>query len=865
MGVIGDKINEAFRDFNTQNVPSSGIYRPVKAIIRQLAPLLDYLQSIVEAGVKPIRSVQLATTANVALTGEQTIDGVLTSASEVLVVANTDAKQNGLYLTGAGAWARTADFDTGEELFGARFFVRSGTVNGSKTFGVQNATAPTVGVDNIVIAVVDAENTAIPGAYDAVHGKGADVVSTATINLDASTGTWLTVTGNTGITAFTLTSGRERLIRFTGSPLITVGTSLVGDNDGHDVQIHPNDWVKAVGDASGVVRFWRIRSAPLITDDDNDFFRWDDYFGDALMRLGKDGAFAVAGMRYYGYPDRQSLEFSDIYGNTVSRIGGQKSLISGWLMDAYPREQIEIQDRYGYIDWRPGITLVDIPDATELPQPIDLNLYLGRYLYAVQGEESALVVDNIMTNRMDGALVQASIFPRLAQQIGAVRLRSTSTASFATGWANGDIQDGLTLATNDRIMSDRGSSALTGVYVVQASGAPVRATDADSASELGGAEVKVTSGTSAGKVYELFPAGNITVGTTLLTFVEKPAYPYKARSFVSSTMIKPSDMSGGATLIVRPKSFHGENLSELRLTARVALTANLVGLTPKILTIADSIGTYQCIWYQHGHFARWGITPTWIGTTPTENGTPSGVTHHFNTDAAYSGECRPGIEIADYTNYLTTTLSPVAIGDEAAYLALPTSGTPGKRDYNPMIIEYTGSYPAGDERNGYVIDFDEYFSRFSLAVPDALSMVIGRNDVRRLTVSTVYALFKSELALIIRRWRAHSATKPVCFMLPGTARDPEEDGDWPVEIQAYRALLDLQAELADPNFHICFVQAFVPNDGSFNLTNPTNSPDATTGVITRTIEDGIHPYDYAREENARQLAMVTAYAVTHVV
>lgn len=90
----------------------------------------------------------LATTGNIALTGEQTIDGTLTSASRVLVKDQTTASENGIYLTGAGAWTRTADADTGTELDdGATVWVKSGTVNGDALF-TQTLTVTTIGTDN---------------------------------------------------------------------------------------------------------------------------------------------------------------------------------------------------------------------------------------------------------------------------------------------------------------------------------------------------------------------------------------------------------------------------------------------------------------------------------------------------------------------------------------------------------------------------------------------------------------------------------------------------------------------------------------------------------------------------------------------
>ena len=47
--------------------------------------------------------VACATTANITLSGEQTIDGVLTSTSRVLVKNQNDATQNGVYDSSSAA------------------------------------------------------------------------------------------------------------------------------------------------------------------------------------------------------------------------------------------------------------------------------------------------------------------------------------------------------------------------------------------------------------------------------------------------------------------------------------------------------------------------------------------------------------------------------------------------------------------------------------------------------------------------------------------------------------------------------------------------------------------------------------------
>lgn len=41
MGEIVDKFNQAFRDFNTDKVPSTGFYKPVRSTIRQIGPIIE--------------------------------------------------------------------------------------------------------------------------------------------------------------------------------------------------------------------------------------------------------------------------------------------------------------------------------------------------------------------------------------------------------------------------------------------------------------------------------------------------------------------------------------------------------------------------------------------------------------------------------------------------------------------------------------------------------------------------------------------------------------------------------------------------------------------------------------------------------
>lgn len=80
-------------------------------------------------------AVLVATTGtNLTLSGEQTIDGTLTSASRILVKDQTTASQNGIYITGSGAWTRSTDMSTWAEFPAAAVFVEAGTVNADLGF-----------------------------------------------------------------------------------------------------------------------------------------------------------------------------------------------------------------------------------------------------------------------------------------------------------------------------------------------------------------------------------------------------------------------------------------------------------------------------------------------------------------------------------------------------------------------------------------------------------------------------------------------------------------------------------------------------------------------------------------------------------
>ena len=86
-----------------------------------------YVDSVAQ-GLSPKASCVAATTANITLSGAQTIDGIsITAGMRVLVRAQTLDQNNGIYQCNAGAWTRTADADTWAELVSAFTFVSEGS------------------------------------------------------------------------------------------------------------------------------------------------------------------------------------------------------------------------------------------------------------------------------------------------------------------------------------------------------------------------------------------------------------------------------------------------------------------------------------------------------------------------------------------------------------------------------------------------------------------------------------------------------------------------------------------------------------------------------------------------------------------
>lgn len=137
-----------------------------------------------------------------------------------------------------------------------------------------------------------------------------------------------------------------------------------------------------------------------------------------------------------------------------------------------------------------------------------------------------------------------------------VRVATTTNGALATAFANGQSVDGVALITGNRILlKNQTAGAENGIYIVAAAGAPTRATDADTGTELApGTIVSVAEGTAnADKAFMIISDAVITIGTTSTTWSQFGAgntyTPGNGIAIASNVVTAVAAASGGLTVV----------------------------------------------------------------------------------------------------------------------------------------------------------------------------------------------------------------------------------------------------------------------------------------------------------------------------
>jgi hypothetical protein len=135
--------------------PSTGVFTNILTTTGQIltSPTANtdiankaYVDSIAQ-GLSPKGAVKCATTANITLSGLQTIDTYTTlSGDRVLVKNQTNSAENGIYIASSSAWTRSTDMDVWSEVPGAYTVVINGATNGNTSWVTTAADTGTIGV-----------------------------------------------------------------------------------------------------------------------------------------------------------------------------------------------------------------------------------------------------------------------------------------------------------------------------------------------------------------------------------------------------------------------------------------------------------------------------------------------------------------------------------------------------------------------------------------------------------------------------------------------------------------------------------------------------------------------------------------------
>jgi uncharacterized cupin superfamily protein len=169
--------------------------------------------------------VRVATTANITLSGLQTIDGITVAEDDrVLVKSQTTSSQNGIYNASTGTWTRALDFDGSRDVVtGTSVLVASGSSNALTEWVVTASDPITIDTTSLTFG-----QTTIPTTFNGATSIEADVASATTTDIGAASSMKVRVTGTTTVVSFGTTINVLRLVRFADILTLTHnGTSLI--------------------------------------------------------------------------------------------------------------------------------------------------------------------------------------------------------------------------------------------------------------------------------------------------------------------------------------------------------------------------------------------------------------------------------------------------------------------------------------------------------------------------------------------------------------------------------------------------------------------------------------------------------------
>lgn len=314
-----------------------------------------------------------------------------------------------------------------------------------------------------------------------------------------------------------------------------------------------------------------------------------------------------------------------------------------------------------------------------------------------------------------------------------------------------------------------------------------------------------------------------------------------------------AELGGSANLYLRAERGNAGVRTRLPLTVATAPNPHPgPAPKPKILIIGDSIGNRQAAYLMNENLTAWGYAPSFIGTIKGLGAT---------TYDGPLGESREGWETGDFTNAIVDRSFPIQPGAEAPYMAMDRNT---QRDHNPFIRAATEADDPAIVRNGYVLDFQYYCSRFGLDTPDIVIYALGTNDVRDRDAAVIRDVVYENDLLFMKRLRAAWPDVKIIRSLPAVPRDVARDRLWTAEyIPVIRAMLDAKNTLLDPKLYVAPVWAMTTQEAGWTMK--AGIVDATTGALTAGWDDNIHLIGPARYQMYQALSGYVACAASNLI
>ena len=214
-GVQANRLDQMAAPTGNVSINSNKLTNVSDPTAAQDAATKAYVDAV-KTGLDVKDSVKVATTANITLSGTQTIDGIAVSADERVLVKNqSTGSENGIYDCKAGSWSRSSDFDANSEVTGGAFvFVEQGTANADQGYVLTTDGSITVGTTSLAFTQFSGAGNITAGNGLAKSGSelsadlksnGGLVIESAKIAVDLAassiTGTLAVTDGGTGATS----------------------------------------------------------------------------------------------------------------------------------------------------------------------------------------------------------------------------------------------------------------------------------------------------------------------------------------------------------------------------------------------------------------------------------------------------------------------------------------------------------------------------------------------------------------------------------------------------------------------------------------------------------------------------------------